>query len=58
VLEGRAWNEQTVEEAATVLASEGNPIDDQRASAAYRSAMLGNALRAWWTESAEREVAR
>jgi xanthine dehydrogenase small subunit len=44
-LEGRPWTEDTVEEAAQVLAGEGTPIDDQRASAAYRSAMLGNALR-------------
>ena len=58
VLEGRAWGEETVEEAATVLASEGTPIDDQRASAAYRSAMLGNALRAWWADLAGQEVAR
>lgn len=58
VLEGRAWTSDTVEEAAAVLASEGTPIDDQRASAAYRSAMLGNALRAWWAESAEPEVVR
>jgi xanthine dehydrogenase small subunit len=57
-LEGRPWSAETVEEAATVLAAEGTPIDDQRASAAYRSAMLGNALRAWWAESPEREVAR
>ncbi|MGI8646214.1 MAG: xanthine dehydrogenase small subunit [Nocardioides sp.] len=47
-LEGRPWNAQTVETAARVLAGEGTPIDDQRASAAYRSAMLGNALRKLW----------
>lgn len=58
VLEGRPWTSDTVEDAAAVLASEGTPIDDQRASAAYRSAMLGNALRAWWAESAEPEVVR
>lgn len=51
VLEGRPWVSATVEEAAAVMATEGTPIDDQRASAAYRSAMLGNALRAWWAES-------
>ena len=34
-----------------VLAAEGTPIDDQRASAAYRSVMLGNALRGWWAET-------
>ena len=49
-LEGRRWDRDTVEAASAVLAGEGTPIDDQRASAAYRSAMLGNALRAWWSE--------
>lgn len=50
VLEGAPWTSETVEAASAVLAQEGTPIDDQRASAAYRSAMLGNALRAWWAE--------
>jgi xanthine dehydrogenase small subunit len=44
-LEGRPWDEETVERAAQVLAAEGTPIDDMRASATYRRAMLGNALR-------------
>ena len=44
-LEGKPWNDETVEAAAGVLAGEGTPIDDQRASAEFRSAMLGNALR-------------
>ncbi|MFQ6171999.1 xanthine dehydrogenase small subunit [Oryzobacter sp. R7] len=55
-LEGRPWDRGTVEAAAAVLAGEGTPIDDQRASAAYRSAMLGTALPAWWAETAGREV--
>ena len=38
------WSEETVREAAAVLASEGTPMDDHRASAAYRSAMLGQSL--------------
>lgn len=50
VLEGRPWSRETVEDAARVLGGEGTPIDDQRASAAYRSAMLGNALRRLWAE--------
>ena len=37
--------QETVDAAAEVLAGEGTPIDDQRASAAFRSAMLGQALR-------------
>jgi xanthine dehydrogenase small subunit len=44
-LEGRPWDADAVEAAAAVLAAEGTPIDDMRASAAYRAAMLGNALR-------------
>ena len=41
---GRPWNELTVREAAGVMASEGTPMDDHRASASYRSAMLGQSL--------------
>ena len=43
-LEGRPWTTETVRSAAEVMATEGTPIDDHRASAAYRSAMLGTAL--------------
>jgi xanthine dehydrogenase small subunit len=58
VLEGRPWTRETVEAAAGVMAGEGTPMDDHRASAAYRSAMLGNALPKLWAETAEREAAR
>jgi len=44
VLAGRVWDDLSVEAAATVLCGEGTPIDDHRAGAAYRSAMLGQAL--------------
>ena len=44
-LEGRPWDAATVAAASDVLAAEGTPISDQRASAAYRTAMLGQALR-------------
>ena len=57
-LEGQPWSSDTIEAAAAVLAGEGTPIDDQRASAAYRSAMLGNTLRKWWSESATPEAVR
>jgi xanthine dehydrogenase small subunit len=43
-LEGRAWSEATALAAADVLRREGTPLDDHRASAAYRRAMLGTAL--------------
>jgi xanthine dehydrogenase small subunit len=52
------WNEETVARASSVLAGEGTPMDDHRASAAYRSAMLGNALRKLWVETAAPEPVR
>jgi xanthine dehydrogenase small subunit len=51
-LEGRPWTEETVEAAATILAGEGTPISDQRASADYRAAMLGQSLRKLFSEVA------
>ncbi|MCH1867851.1 xanthine dehydrogenase small subunit [Nocardioides sp. CFH 31398] len=44
VLEGRPWDAATVAEAADVLGREGTPLDDHRASAAYRAAMLRTSL--------------
>jgi xanthine dehydrogenase small subunit len=52
-LEGRPWHGDTVEAAAEVLRAEGTPLDDHRASAAYRSTMLGNALRKLWASVEE-----
>ncbi len=52
-LTGRQWTQETVDRAAAVLAAEGTPIDDQRSSARYRSAMLGQSLRRLFAESAE-----
>ncbi|MFJ7586790.1 xanthine dehydrogenase small subunit [Streptomyces sp. NPDC097617] len=43
-LEGRPWAAETVEAAARVLRAQGTPMDDHRASAGYRSAMLGQSL--------------
>jgi len=43
-LTGRPWNRETVRDAASVLATEGTPMSDHRASAEYRSLMLGTAL--------------
>jgi xanthine dehydrogenase small subunit len=45
VLVGRPWNAETVAAAAEVMTREGTPMSDHRASAAYRAAMLGEALR-------------
>jgi xanthine dehydrogenase small subunit len=50
-LAGKDWSEQVAAEAATVLRSEFQPISDMRASAAYRSEVLGNLLRRYWFES-------
>jgi xanthine dehydrogenase small subunit len=41
---GREWTRETVRDAASVLASEGTPMSDHRASAEYRSLMLGTSL--------------
>jgi xanthine dehydrogenase small subunit len=49
-LEGRPWTAETVDRAAAVLAREGTPLSDQRASAEYRTAMLGQSLRKLFTE--------
>ncbi len=43
-LEGRPWTGEVVREAAAVMRAEGTPMDDHRASAAYRTSMLGTAL--------------
>lgn len=43
-LEGKPWSAETVEAAARVLRGEGTPMSDHRASALYRSAMLGQSL--------------
>ena len=50
---GRPWMSDTARDAAAVLRDEGTPIDDHRASAAYRTAMLGQALLKFHAETAE-----
>jgi xanthine dehydrogenase small subunit len=49
-LEGRSWSLETIDDAAAVLGAEGTPISDQRSSAAYRTAMLGQSLRKLFAE--------
>jgi xanthine dehydrogenase small subunit len=49
-LVGQPFCAQTLEAAARVLAGEFTPIDDMRASAAYRARVLGNLLRRFWHE--------
>lgn len=55
-LEGRPWTAETVRIAAAVLRAEGTPLDDHRASAAYRAAMLGQSLLKLYAENAREEV--
>lgn len=51
-LRGRAWTAATADAAAAVLAAEGTPLDDHRASAAFRQAMLGQSIRKFVAETA------
>ncbi|MGV9796570.1 xanthine dehydrogenase small subunit [Mycobacterium sp. NPDC003449] len=55
-LRGRPWTADTVAEAAAVLGHEGTPIDDHRASAAFRTAMLGQSLLKFHAESGLQEA--
>ncbi len=48
---GQPWNPDTVQAAITALRSEFTPISDMRASAAYRTEVLGNLLQRFWLES-------
>ncbi|GHB80050.1 dehydrogenase [Streptomyces xanthochromogenes] len=52
-LEGRPWSAGTVEAAALVLRSAGTPMGDHRASAEYRSAMLGQSLLKLYAQNTE-----
>jgi xanthine dehydrogenase small subunit len=57
LLAGSPWNADTAERAASALANEFTPIDDMRASAAYRRRALGNLMRRLWLETGERSIA-
>ncbi|MGZ5846328.1 MAG: xanthine dehydrogenase small subunit, partial [Ramlibacter sp.] len=50
-LAGKPWTEATAREAAQVLRAEFQPISDMRASAGYRSQVLGNLMHRLWLES-------
>ncbi len=52
-LEGAPWTAETIAHAAEFLRSEGTPMSDHRASAAYRSAMLGASLERFFAEQAQ-----
>jgi len=50
-LRGQPWTEQAAQAAAAALRQEFSPITDMRASAAYRSQVLGNLVQRFWLES-------
>jgi xanthine dehydrogenase small subunit len=50
-LRGQPWTQATVRQAMATLRAEFSPISDMRASAAYRSEVLGNLLQRYWLES-------
>ncbi|WP_309132134.1 FAD binding domain-containing protein [Brevibacterium sp.] len=49
-LEGKPWSVETMHAAAETLANEGTPMDDHRASAKYRTAMLRSSLERFYAE--------
>lgn len=50
-LVGQPWTLATAHAAAAALRAEFQPISDMRASAAYRSEVMGNLLQRFWLES-------
>jgi xanthine dehydrogenase small subunit len=50
-LRGRAWTAEAAQAAAEALRAQFQPISDMRASADYRSEVLGNLMRRFWLES-------
>jgi xanthine dehydrogenase small subunit len=51
ILVGKHWTAELARAAAQALRAEFQPISDMRASAAYRSTVLGNLLQRFWLES-------
>ncbi|QTN30546.1 xanthine dehydrogenase small subunit [Rhodoferax sp. AJA081-3] len=50
-LVGQPWTEATIQQAMQTLRDEFSPISDMRATAGYRSTVLGNLLQRFWLES-------
>lgn len=50
-LQGRRWTAELARQAGAALRGEFQPISDMRASAAYRSEVLGNLMHRFWLES-------
>jgi xanthine dehydrogenase small subunit len=57
LLAGRPWDDAAAAEAAAALEREFAPIDDMRASAAYRRTVLGYLMRRFRLETSGRPVA-
>ncbi|MCM3660630.1 FAD binding domain-containing protein [Georgenia satyanarayanai] len=55
-LVGTRWSQETVMTAAAIMAQEGTPLDDHRASSRYRSAMLEQALLRFYAENEQSET--
>ncbi|RWZ85164.1 xanthine dehydrogenase small subunit [Glutamicibacter sp. HZAU] len=56
-LEGKEWNLDTIRAAASIMGEEGTPMDDHRASASYRKAMLASSLERFYAEQLSRSGA-
>ena len=50
-MRGQPWTAATAQAATAALRAEFQPISDMRASAAYRSEVLGNLVQRFWLES-------
>ena len=50
-LVGAPWTSETVQAAADIMAGEGTPMSDHRASSDYRSAMLRTSLLKFFTNN-------
>lgn len=50
MLEGKPWNLETIRAAAHTMGLEGTPMDDHRASAEYRKAMLASSLERFYAQ--------
>jgi xanthine dehydrogenase small subunit len=48
---GQPWTAQAAQQAVAALRAEFQPISDMRASAAYRSTVLGNLLQRFWLDT-------
>jgi len=57
MLEGKEWDLDTIRAAARTMGQEGTPMDDHRASASYRKAMLASSLERFYAEQLSRSGA-